>query len=141
MKNLKTIVSLVTILVLTFLMPITLNSSNLTLKMESIEKVGGAYLTIADKFGGEISKKEIENNKTLGVEGCAKGSKITKYTIHIKSTGKTLTVKSDSNELNSKILTFIKGLKKGDTIIFKNVKAKLPTGELVDVHCRKFSIV
>ncbi|MET2984657.1 hypothetical protein [Aureibaculum conchae] len=141
MKNLKKIVSVLTILTLTFFVPAILNSSNLTSKVAPFDKTGGAYLTIAGKFGGDISKQEIEDNYKLGVEGCAKGSKITQFTIHIKATGKTITVKEDTDTLNSKILSHLKDLKKGDTFTFKNVKAKLPSGSNVDVVSRTFTIV
>ena len=142
MKNFKKTVSLLLVLVVTSFLSAPVNSVNLTKKKTPKNiNTGGAYLTIADKFGGDISKEEIEENYQLGVEGCAKGSKITKYTIHIKSSGKTVTIKEDSNKLNSKILLHLKGLKKGDSFVFKNVKAKLPSGSDIDVVSRTFTIV
>lgn len=143
MKKLKKIVFVFTSLALTLLMSNNIYSSNLGLKSNiALNKniVGGAYLTIAGKFGGNITKEEIKDHYFLGVDGCAKGSKITNYTILIKIKGETITLKEDSNKLIGQIHTLLKGLKKGESFTFKNVKAKLPSGNSVDVVSKTFTI-
>lgn len=102
---------------------------------------GGAYLTYAGKFGGELTSQELKENSTLGIEGCAKGSKILKYTLEVTTHGKTQLVRSESDALSKDALKLLRSLEKGDAFIFKNMKAKLPTGGTVDVMGRKFVVV
>lgn len=102
---------------------------------------GGAYLTYAGKFGGELTTTDLKENSTLGIEGCAKGSKILKYTLEVTSKGKTQLVKSENDQLSKEALNLLRSLEKGDEFIFKNMKAELPTGGTVDVMGRKFVVV
>lgn len=143
MKNLKKTINTFIVIVVVFLLPTLGNSSTKTIPTQSIKtnSIGGAYLTIAGKFGGDISNIELKGHYKLGVEGCAKGSLITTYTIEIKSNGKTVAIEENSNVLRSKTLILLNSLKKGDSFSFKNVKAKLPTGNSIDVSCRTFTIV
>ncbi len=104
--------------------------------------VGGAYLVFAGKFGGEVSKNEISGQTELKVDGCAKGSRIFEYTIHIKKGGKTSKLSNHSNALTSEMLAALKSLSKGDEFEFSNTKAYLPNGkDVVDVHAKKFMVV
>ncbi len=104
--------------------------------------VGGAHLVFAGKFGGEISKSEISGQTELKVDGCARGSRIFEYTIHITKGGKTSKLSNRSNALTSEMLVALKSLSKGDEFEFSNTKAYLPNGkDVVDVHARKFMVV
>jgi hypothetical protein len=106
------------------------------------ELPGGAFLTIAGKFGGEISKKEVLKTKELGVDGCAVGSKIFTYTIDINKGGTISTFKEESNTFSKEIIMKMKELNTGDSFEFKKVKAYLPNGkDQVDVHSKKFVVV
>lgn len=103
---------------------------------------GGAYLVFADKFGGEISKKQIEGQRELKVNGCAAGSRIFTYTLEITHAGKMSSYAAKSHELTADMLKSLKALQVGDSFEFKKTKAYLPNGkEEVDVHSRKFVVV
>jgi hypothetical protein len=102
---------------------------------------GGAYLMFAGKFGGDLTKQELKEHSKLDSEGCAKGSKILTYTLEIKTQGKVSIIQSDSDQLSKDALATLRSLEKGDEFIFKNMKAKLPTGSTVDVMGRKFIVV
>ena len=104
--------------------------------------LGGAYLLFAGKFGGEVNKKEISEQRDLAVDGCAKGSKIFKYTLVINKSGQSYTYRADSNVLTSEMQTKLKSLTAGDSFEFSQIKAYLPNGkEVVDVHAKKFFVV
>lgn len=104
--------------------------------------VGGAHLIFAGKFGGEISKKEMSGQTELKVDGCARGSRIFEYTIHITKGGKTNKLSNRSNVLTSEMLAALNSLSKGDAFEFRNTKAYLPNGkDVVDVHTNKFVVV
>ena len=103
--------------------------------------LGGAYLMYAGKFGGELTRQELKEHSTLAIEGCAKGSKILKYTLEIKKNGKTQVVQSQSDQLSDQTLNLLRSLEKGDEFIFTNMKARLPEGSTVDVLGRKFVVV
>ena len=105
------------------------------------EMFGGAYLVFAGKFGGELTKKDIANTKILGVDGCAKGSKIYQFDLKITKNGKTTTFHGKSNELTEEMHSQLKQLSIGDEFTFKNTKAKLPKEGTVDVWAKKFTIV
>ena len=106
------------------------------------ELPGGAFLTIAGKFGGDISKKEIFKNQELGVDGCAVGSRIFTYTIDLNKGGTISTFKAESNVLTKEILIKMKEMNTGDSFEFKKIKAYLPNGkDMVDVHSKKFVVV
>lgn len=103
---------------------------------------GGAYAVFAGKFGGEITKKEIAENQKLSVEGCARGSKIFKFTLDVTKNGKTTSYQSESNILNKELISKLKELSPGDAFEFTKTKAYLPNGkDVVDVHGRKFVVV
>lgn len=105
------------------------------------ELPGGAYLTIAGKFGGEISKKDVLKTKELAVDGCAVGSKIFTYSIDINKGGEISTFKAESNTFTKEIILKLKELNTGDSFEFKKIKAYLPNGkDQVDVHSKKFIV-
>lgn len=105
-------------------------------------KIGGAYLTFAGAFGGEITLKKMSTTNKLGVAGCAAGSLITKFTLKIKRQHQRVqTFKGTSHLLNKQLKSVLKELKTGDTFEFSKVSAKLPTGSSVDVICRTFSVI
>ena len=127
-----------------FLVAFTTNKNeqnNTNLQSETI-KVGGAYLTFAGEFGGEISLKEMSTTTRIGVAGCASGSLITKFTIKVKRKNKRmLTYKGTSHLLNKQLKSVLKELEVGDSFEFSKVRARLPTGGSVAVICRKFKVV
>ena len=114
---------------------------NTVIENETV-KIGGAYLTFAGEFGGEITLKEMSVTNQLGVAGCAAGSLITKFTLKVKRKNKRIqTITSTSHQLNKHIKSILKELEIGDSFEFSKVKAKLPTGGTVDVICRKFTVI
>ena len=127
-----------------FLVAFTTNKdvkNNTNLQNETI-KLGGAYLTFAGEFGGEISLKKMSTTSRIGVAGCASGSLITKFTIKVKRKNRrTLTYKGTSHLLNKQLKSVLKQLEVGDSFEFSKVRAKLPTGGSVSVVCRKFQVV
>jgi hypothetical protein len=113
-----------------------------SLKIACTEDVlGGAYVTLADKFGGEIGTKELKTVRVLGIAGCAQGSKVYAFVLEIKSKGKTKRFIGDSNSLSKEILNNLGVLNKGDTFIFTKIKANLPTGGKIDALGRTFTVV
>lgn len=116
----------------------------ISFEMDCLEEVnfGGAYLTFADKFGGEVTQKDLAKNNRVEVAGCAKGSKIFQFSIHITKGGKTTILKTESSNLTEEMLTQLRTLSKGDEFIFKKIKAYLPNGkDVVDVWGKKFVVV
>ncbi len=109
----------------------------------TVERIyGGAYLLFAGKFGGEISRKEIAGHSEVRVDGCAKGSQIFQFTLHITKGGNTVALKSKSNVLTADMIAKLKSLSKGDYFEFRNTKAHLPNGkDVVNVHARRFYVV
>jgi hypothetical protein len=104
--------------------------------------IGGAFLVFAGKHGGEIKKSELNGNSVLGVEGCAKGSRIFKFTLEITKSGVLTTMQADSNVLTSEMMAKLKSLSPGDSFEFKEMKAYMPNGkDVVDVHGQKFVVV
>ena len=104
--------------------------------------VGGAFLLFAGKFGGEVNKKEIAEQNDLAVDGCAKGSKIFKYTLIVTKGGQSFTYNATSNVLTSEMQTKLKTLTAGDSFEFSQIKAYLPNGkDVVEVHSKKFFVV
>lgn len=104
--------------------------------------VGGAYLVFAGKYGGDITKQEIEGQTSLGVDGCARGSKIFQFTLEVKKSGKTSTYSAKSNALSVDMTAALRSLSIGDEFEFKNMKAHLPDGkDVVDVHGKVFKVV
>lgn len=103
---------------------------------------GGAYVVFAGKFGGEITRKEIESHSEVKVEGCAKGSRIFQFTLSVTKNGKTSTLTNQSNILTGEMAAQLKSLSKGDSFEFQQTKAYLPNSKnVVDVHGRKFVVV
>jgi hypothetical protein len=104
--------------------------------------VGGAFLLYAGKFGGDVNKKEIAEQRELAVDGCAKGSKIFKYTLVVTKGGQSFTYQASSNTLTTEMQTKLKSLSAGDSFEFSQIKAYLPNGkDVVDVHAKKFFVV
>ena len=107
----------------------------------AISSPGGAYLVFAGKFGGELNAEAIQACKEIDVAGCAAGSKIFQFTLHITHKGKTTTFKSTEGKLTDKMIAILASLEEGDAFHFERIKAKLPTGGTVDVYARKFLVV
>ena len=104
--------------------------------------VGGAYVVFAGKYGGEDTKKDLEGQTTLGVDGCARGSRIFQFTLHVTKDGKTSAYTTNTNVLTSEMTTKLRSLSVGDQFEFKKMKAYLPNGkDVVDVHGKEFVIV
>jgi len=112
---------------------------------ESIVKdlpVGGAYLIFAEKFGGDVTRKQIEGQCELEVRGCAAGSRIFTFTLKVTHAGKTVSFDSKSNALTQEMQKKLRSLQPGDEFRFLKTKAYLPNGkDVVDVHSRKFVVV
>ena len=87
------------------------------------KRVGGAYIFFAGKYGGEITKQEIVGQTEVLVEGCARGSRIIKFTLEVTKGGKTSSFKTDSNVLTTEMRNKLNSLSKGDTFEFKDAKA------------------
>lgn len=118
-----------------------LNSASVPSDLNSSD-MGGAYLVFIDKFGGDVTPEQLQRNHTLSVDGCAKGSTITSYTLKITQGRKTTTYKGDSPNLPDEAVKQLKSLKKGDSFRFTSVKATLPNGHSqVDVFSKKFNVV
>jgi hypothetical protein len=119
----------------------TISNGFTTSNSIEISPQGGAYLTFAGKFGGELTKKDLRQNNKVKVSGCAKGSRIFKFTLHIVKKGKKSTFRTSSSNLTKKMIAQLRTLSKGDKFYFKNVEAYLPNGkDKVDVHSREFRI-
>jgi hypothetical protein len=104
--------------------------------------VGGAYLLFAGKFGGEVSRKEIADQKELAVDGCAKGSKIFQYTLVVTKGNQTFTYQASSNLLTMEMQSKLKSLAAGDRFEFTQIKAYLPNGkDVVDVHGKIYFVI
>lgn len=104
------------------------------------ELPGGAYLTIAGKFGGEITTSEVTKNTTLEIQGCAAGAKIFQFVLVIDKEGKSQKMKGESSDLTKEMLKALRELSKGDEFTFKDVKAHLNSTDDVDVWAKKFVI-
>ncbi len=104
--------------------------------------VGGAYVVFAGKYGGEVTQKDIAGQTTLGVDGCARGSRIFQFTLEVKKDGKTSTYVGKSNVLTQEMTAKLRSLSDGDRFEFKKMKAYLPNGkDVVDVRGKEFVIV
>ncbi len=104
--------------------------------------VGGAYLTLAGKYGGNISKKELQGPCNLAVSGCAQGSRIFQFTMVVTQKGKKITYETQSGSLNKDMIAKLQSLSAGDEFEFKGTKAYLPNGkDVVDVRSEKFVVV
>lgn len=106
------------------------------------EEVGGAYLTFAEKFGGKVTQSDLMKTSEIGVEGCARGSKIFKFKLVITKGKEKSTHLGNSPKLTQAMLKDLRVLSKGDEFIFKKVKAYLPDGKSeVDVWGKIFTVV
>lgn len=126
-----------------FLVAFTTNKElkNNTVTKNEVVKIGGAYLTFAGEFGGDITLKKMSATNQLGVSGCAAGSLITKFTLKVKRKNtRTKVITGTSHMLNKHMKSVLKALEIGDTFEFSRVRAKLPNGRSVDVVCRKFTV-
>jgi hypothetical protein len=104
--------------------------------------LGGAYLKLAGKFGGNISKKELQGPCKITVDGCATGSRIFQFTLVVTQKGKKTTFETQSGSLNKDMMAKLQSLSAGDEFEFKGIKAYLPNGkDVVDVHSEKFVVV
>jgi len=131
-----------------FLVAFTTNDSEKTEQnsltiVKSTSKFGGAYLTFAGKFGGVVNKNHIKRTTKLGVDGCASGSLITKYTLKIKrQKKKTQVFEGKSHLLTNEIKTALMSLTSGDSFEFSRVTAQLPRGGgKIDVAAKTFLVV
>ena len=102
---------------------------------------GGAYVMFAGKYGGEITKREMEGQTEIKVEGCVKDVRIFDLTLSITKNGKTSTLTTNTHVLTADMLTRLKSLTKGDAFEFQHTKAYLTTGKAVDVRGSKFVVV
>lgn len=104
--------------------------------------VGGAYLVFAGKYGGEITPQEMQGQTSLGVDGCARGSRIFQFTLEVKKNGKASSYSANSNLLTKEMIAHLRSLSAKDEFEFKKIKAYLPNGkDVVDVHGKKFTVV
>jgi cytoskeletal protein CcmA (bactofilin family) len=101
---------------------------------------GGAYLTIAGKFGGEITIAELAEDISLDVQGCVAGAKIFQFVLVINKGGKSQSIEGDSSHLTKEMHKKLKELSKGDEFTFKDVKAHLNSTDDVDVWAKKFVV-
>jgi hypothetical protein len=114
------------------------SSSNLTSK-----PVGGAYLIFAGKTGGKVSKKDLEGQTRLTMNGCpgAKESTIVSFTLEINKGGNITRLQGNSDKLTAEMATKLKSLAAGDSFEFKKVMAHFPNSkDLFEVHTQKFSM-
>lgn len=103
--------------------------------------VGGAWLRFAGKNGGSITQKEMQGQKSLSVDGCARGANIFQYTLVVTKGGKTTSYKGNSGELTAEMLTKLKSLTTGDSFEFKDIKAYMkPKNEEINVRADKFTV-
>lgn len=136
MKNsFKTLIALLLVIIAVVRLDASTNADFIKLKL------GGAYCTIADKFGGETTLKELQNIKQIGIAGCAQGSKIYSFALEITKNGRVSTFNGSSHKLTQQILNNLKSLKSGDSFVFRKMKAHLPNGENVDVMGKPFVVV
>ena len=106
--------------------------------------VGGIYVVFAGKFGGNVSKKEIAEQRELKVEGCdiANGVRIFQCTLVVTKGGKSSSLQSKSNVLTQEMIAQLKSLSPGDEFEFKQIKGYLSNGkDVVDVHAKKYVVV
>ena len=136
MKNAFKILTAVLFVTISFIKLEAINRHEST-----ITKLGGAFCTFAGKFGGEVTLKELKNTGQIGVAGCAEGSEIYLFTLEITKNGKRSTYHGKSHKLTQEILNKLRLLDKGDSFVFKNMKAHLPIGGDVDVMGRPFVVI
>ena len=122
--------------------PITTDHNDLIVENFNVKVLpGGAYLTIAGKFGGEITKSELTKVTSLEIQGCAAGAKIFQFVLVVKKERKSQSFKGDSGILTKEMHMQLQALTKGDEFSFKDVKAHLNSNTVVDVWAKKFVII
>ena len=102
---------------------------------------GGAYLTIAGKFGGEITKSELAKVTSLEIQGCAAGAKIFQFVLVVKQGRNSQSFRGESGNLTKEMHQQLQALTRGDEFSFKDVKAHLDSKTDVDVWAKKFVII
>ncbi len=103
---------------------------------------GGVHVVFAGKYGGEITRQEMEGQTELKVEGCAKDARVTNFTLSITKNGKTNTLRTRSNILTADMRTQLQSLTKGDVFEFRQAKAYLTDQKVVvDAQGSKFKVV
>jgi hypothetical protein len=106
-----------------------------------LDEMGGAYLIFAEKFGGKVYNKDLKIHKTIGVSGCATGSKIIQFNMRISQNNKVHIFSGKSGVLSTDILKVLSNLSKGDSFSFDHVKARLPDQKsIVDVSTKTFYV-
>ncbi len=103
--------------------------------------MGGAYLTFAGKFGGELQPHEIRRVTQVSIAGCAAGSTIKGYLLQVHCQGQVSTFESDSGTLSPEALKYLALLEPGDSFDFEDVTAQLPSGDIVQVLARRFVVI
>ena len=122
--------------------PVPASSSLVDLGIKPAPPYGGVYLVFAGKYGGEITKQEMDSQTELKVEGCHKGAWISGFTLLITKNGQTSTLMGNSYVLTADMRSKLKSLAKGDQFEFRNAKAHLPNSkDVVDVRGSKFVVV
>jgi len=105
------------------------------------DALGGAHLLFAGQYGGSISKKKLEGQTDLPVDGCAKGAKVFEYTLQVTRAGKVTTYKGNADTLTAEMQSSLKTLAAGDSFQFSGIKAYLNgTKEVVTVQSAKYVI-
>jgi hypothetical protein len=136
MKRSKFISS--TIIMLLFLAAPALDSNA---GITNTDALGGAYALFAEKFGGELTLKEIRATKELGIAGCAAGSTFTKFTLVLYKKGKASRFNATDGTLTKAMIKGLSNLNKGDTFELVNMRAKLPEGRKIDVMSKVYTVV
>jgi hypothetical protein len=108
---------------------------------KTTDVLGGAYALFAEKFGGELTLKEIRATKELGIAGCAAGSTFTKFTLVLYKKGKSSRYNATDGKLTKNMIKELSGLNKGDTFELVNMRAKTPEGGKVDVMGKVYTVV
>ena len=103
---------------------------------------GGVFVVFAGKYGGEITKQEMEGQTELQVKGCHEDVRIFDFTLSITKSGKTTTLTTTSKVLTADMRAQLKSLTKGDAFEFRNTRAYLSNGkDVVDVRGSRFLVV
>ena len=119
----------------------TVVCSDLPGKSLSSDALGGAHLLFAGQYGGSITKKKLEGQTTLPVDGCARGARVFEYTLQVTKSGKVQTYKGNADTLTSEMQASLKALAPGDSFQFSGIKAYLNgTKEVVQVKSAKYVI-
>ena len=110
-------------------------------RISNTDEFGGAYALFAEKFGGELTLKQIRATKELGIAGCAAGSAFTKFTLVVYKKGKSSRYNATDGKLTKAMIKGLDGLNKGDTFELVNMRAKTPQGGKIDVMGKVYTVV